>query len=352
MLKTLKNKKTLIIIAILVILFSFFFYQSQKNANGQDIPKFEPEKDEVVSPKVMDLDETITLAGKIDAVSKADVRFQTSGRLAWVGVKVGDSVHKWQSLASLDKIELRKSLEKQFNDYKSQLDTFQDVQDTYKTEKENFTLTDEMQRILNRSQNGLNNSVIAYELADLAVKYATIWSPINGIVVGVDQPNAGINITPASASFLIIDPNSIYFKSEIDEEDVSRIYLGQKTQITIDTFPDNTFESEISYISFSPVVGQASTVYEVRFKLDIDNQDLKYRLGMNGDAAILISQAPKAIVLPIEAVNQDSDGKYYVYTLNSQDQVEIKNITTGIETDNNIQIISGISENEKILIKQ
>lgn len=352
MLKTLKNKKTLIIIAVLVITLGFFFYRSQKNANSQDIPKFEPKKDEVVSPKVMDLDETITLAGKIDAFSKADVRFQTSGRLAWVGVKVGDSVRKWQSLASLDKIELKKSLEKQFNDYKSQLDTFQDTQDQYKTIKENNNLTDEMQRILNRSQNGLNNSVIAYELADLAVKYATIWSPINGVVVGVDQPNPGINITPATASFFIIDPNSIFFKSEIDEEDVGRIYVGQKTQIIIDTFPDKTFESEISYISFSPVVGQASTVYEVRFKLDIDNQDLKYRLGMNGDASILISQAPKALVLPLEAVNQDSEGKYYVYVLNSQDQVEIKNITTGIETDDYIQIISGISENEKIIIKQ
>jgi RND family efflux transporter MFP subunit len=352
MLKTLKNKKTLIIIAILVVLFGFFFYRSQKNTNGQDIPKFEPKKDEIVSPKVIDLDETINLAGKIDALSKAEVRFQTSGRLAWVGVKVGDSVRKWQSLASLDKIELKKSLQKQFNDYKSQLDTFQDTQDQYKTIKENNNITDEMQRILNRSQNGLNNSVIAYELADLAVKYATIWSPINGIVVGVDQPNPGINITPATAAFYIIDPNSIYFKSEIDEEDVARIYVGQKTQITIDTFPDNIFESEISYISFSPVVGQASTVYEVRFKLDIDNQDLKYRLGMNGDASILISQAPKALVLPLEAVNQDADGKYYVYTLNSQNQVEVKNITTGIETDDNIQIISGVSQDEKILIKK
>jgi len=352
MLKTLKNKKTLIIIAILVVLFGFFFYRSQKNANGQDIPKYEPKKDEIVSPKVIDLDETINLAGKIDALSKAEVRFQTSGRLAWVGVKVGDSVRKWQSLASLDKIELKKSLQKQFNDYKSQLDTFQDTQDQYKTIKENNNITDEMQRILNRSQNGLNNSVIAYELADLAVKYATIWSPINGIVVGVDQPNPGINITPATAAFYIIDPNSIYFKSEIDEEDVARIYVGQKTQITIDTFPDNIFESEISYISFSPVVGQASTVYEVRFKLDIDNQDLKYRLGMNGDASILISQAPKALVLPLEAVNQDADGKYYVYTLNSQSQVEVKNITTGIETDDNIQIISGVSQDEKILIKK
>lgn len=351
MLKIFRSKKT-IAVAILAILAIILIPRFQKNANSQDLPKFEPKKDEVVNPKVIDLDETITLAGKIDALSKAEVRFQTAGRLAWVGVKEGDAVRKWQSLASLDKTELRKSLEKQFNDYKSQLDTFQDTQDQYQTIKENNNLTDEMQRILNRSQNGLNNSVIAYELADLSVKYATIWSPINGIVVGVDQPNPGINITPASAGFYIIDPNSLYFKSEIDEEDVGRIYVGQKTQITIDTFPDQTFDSEISYIGFSPVVGQASTVYEVRFKLDLNNQDLKYRLGMNGDAIILISSTPQTLVLPFEAINQDSSGNYFVYSLDSNNKVSKKNITTGIETDDYIQILSGIDQNEKVLVKQ
>ncbi len=350
--KIFKSKNFPLIFISLVVLIGFLFYLFQKNSNSTDIPTFDPKKDKVVSPIVMDLDENITLAGKIDAQSKAEVRFQTSGRLAWVGVKTGDPVQKWQALASLDKTELKKSLEKQFNDYKNQLDTFQDVQDTYKTEKENLTLTDEMQRILNRSQNSLGNAVIAYELADLSVKYATIWSPINGIVVGVDQPNPGINITPTTASFTIIDPNSLYFKSEIDEEDVDRIFVGQKTKITIDTFPDKVFESEISYISFSPVIGQASTVYEVRFPLSVDNQDLKYRLDMNGDASILISQAPQALVLPLEAVNQDAEGKYYLYIINSQNQVEKRDISTDIETDDYVQIISGVSENEKILIKQ
>jgi len=352
MFKFIKTKKFIFGAIALLLIGGYFFNQQRKSVNGEELPVYEAKTDKLVTLESRDITENITLAGKIDAESKAEVRFQTSGRLAWVGVKVGDTVKKWQSLASLDKTELRKSLEKQLNDYKSQLDTFQDTQDEYETIKENNNLTDEMQRILNRSQYGLNNAVIAYELADLTVKYATIWSPINGVVVGIDQPNPGVNITPASASFYVIDPQSLYFKSEIDEEDVNRIYVGQKTKIQIDTFPDLDIDSEISYISFAPISGQSSTVYEVRFKLDLDNQDLRYRLGMNGDAEILISRIDSALSLPLEAVNQDGDGTYYVYVNTPDNKTEKRVVEIGIESDDYIQITSGLSQDEKVIIKQ
>lgn len=350
--KFLKSKKFIVVLIIALAVGLFFFFRQRSRVNGQNIPQFSAQKDEVVTPQVRDLDEIITLAGKIDATSKSEVRFETSGRLAWVGVKVGDKVKKWQTLASLDKTELKKSLEKQFNDYKSQLDTFQDTQNEYKTIKENNNLTDEMRHILNRSQNGLNNSVIAYELADLSIKYANIWSPINGVVTGVDQPNPGINVTPATSAFFIVDPNSLYFRSEIDEEDVTKISLGQKTQIKIDSFPDKSFASEVTYIGFNPVSGQSSTVYEVRFKLDLDNQDLKYRLGMNGDADILISQAPQALSVPLEAVSQDAQGQNFVYLKTSQNRLEKRSVKVGVETDSYIQILEGISENDQVVIKK
>jgi multidrug efflux pump subunit AcrA (membrane-fusion protein) len=181
------RKKIILGLAIALILFwGFHQIQAQKYKNPQ---VFNPKKDTVVTPKTKDINYSITLSGSIDAKDKAEVRFQTPGRLIWVGVKEGDRVKKWQSLASLDRQELRKQLEISLNNYKTQLSQFDDTQDKYKTEKDNLTLTDEMKRILNRSQYSLNNSVISYELNDLAIKYATIWSPINGIVTSVEPAN-------------------------------------------------------------------------------------------------------------------------------------------------------------------
>jgi len=336
-----KNRKkiTFILIIFLIILITFRQVQAKKYQN----PKvFNPKKDTIIKPETKDISHQITLSGSIDAKDKAEVRFQTSGRLVWIGVKVGDRVKKWQSLASLDRQELRKQLEISLNNYKTQLSQFNDIQDKYKTEKDNLTLTDEMKRILNRSQYSLDNSVINYELNDLAIKYATIWSPINGVVTTVEPTNPGVNITPASAVFTIIDPTSVYFKSEVK--------IGQSASLKIDAYSEETFDSEITNIAFTPVPGQTSTVYKIDFKLPVDNQDMRYRLGMDGDATIILDQQTDTLVLPLDAINYEDD-KTYVWV--KKDQIlEKVYINTGIETETEVQILSGISVNDSIVIKK
>lgn len=348
-----KYLKRIIIIIIFLLISGFGIYKISAKNNTSDVPKFDAKKKTIVTPKRDTIKEEITLTGTIDAATKSNLQFKTSGQLAWVGVKVGDRVKKYQAIASLNKEELKKGLEADFNNYRSALATFDDVQDKYKYEKENLILTDEMKRILVRSQNTLGNSVITYELQDLALKYATLYSPISGIVVAIDQPNSGVNITPASATFSIIDPTSIYFKAQIDQEDVNRIKVGDKTTIKLDSFPDTPIESEITYISFVPVSGQTSTVYEIRFKLDgVDNQDLKYRLGMDGDAVISLKQIENSLTLPIEAINQDEDQPYVFIKLENQKELSKKYITTGIETDTTIEILEGLSENDQVVISK
>lgn len=345
-----RHKKKIILTLILILVLFFGFRQSQ--AKKRKNPAFfNPQKDTIVTPQLKTIEDTLTLSGSIDAHDKAEVNFQTSGRLAWVGVKEGDRVKKWQSLASLDRQELRKQLEISFNNYQSQLSQFDDTQDKYKQEKEALILTDEMKRILARSQFALDNVVINYELNDLAVKYATIWSPINGIVVSVAQPHPGVNITPTNSSFIIVDPASVYFKAEIDEDDLSRVRIAQPATVEIDAFPNDSFDSEITQIAFTPIAGQSSTVYKIDFKLPVDNQDLRFRLGMSGDVKIILKQEDNVLVVPIDALNQEDDN-YYLWVKTNNSTLEKKEVTIGIETDEEVQIIQGINPDDQIIIKK
>ena len=346
-----KHLKNIIIIGAILLIGGTGVFKI--TAQNQDQLKFDTKKEITVTPKKETIKEQITLTGSVDAAVKANLQFQTSGQLAWVGVKVGDRVKKYQAIASLNKEVLKKQLQADFNSYRSALATFDDTQDKYKTEKDNLTLTDDMKRILVRSQNTLDNSVINYELQDLALKYATLTSPINGVVTNVEQPNSGVNITPASATFSIIDPASIYFKAQIDQEDVTRVKIGDKTTITLDSFPGEEFDSEITYISFTPVSGQTSTVYEIRFKLvGDDNQDIKYRLGMDGDAVISLQEINDALVLPLDAIHQDKDEPYVFIKSNDSQTLTKKIIKTGIETDTTVEILEGLSENDQVVISK
>ncbi|MFA5895104.1 MAG: HlyD family efflux transporter periplasmic adaptor subunit [Candidatus Shapirobacteria bacterium] len=184
----------------------------------------------------------------------------------------------------------------------------------------------------------------------MAIAEATLVSPIEGVVVNIEQPIAGINVTPATATFTIINPKDIYFKSEIDQETVIRVKEGQSASIKLDSFSDNALDSKISYIAFTPVPGQTSTVYEIRFTLPTTEQSPSYRMGMDGDVDITLSQNDNAMVVPNGAV-YDNNGQKFVYVV-SGNELKTQNVSTGIENDDYIEIRSGLQTNDQVAIIQ
>jgi len=244
-----------------------------RNEEKIAVSSYEEEAEELVFP------------GQVVADKQVSVKFKTSGKLTWVGVKVGDKVKKGQILASLDKRELQKSFEKKANAYLSERWDFEQTQDNYQEAKDNHLITDAIKRILDKAQFDLNSSVLDYELAHLAIEYASLISPIDGIVISIDEPIAGVNITPATAKIIIADPASVYFLAEADEEDVVKIKEGDRGIIILDSYPDKDFESQIERIEFAPLSGTSGTVYGVKFPLP-KNENLQFRLGMNGEVEI------------------------------------------------------------------
>ncbi len=339
--KKIVKSPTRLILILAAVFFLFFVFSKFRK------PK---EKYIQVTPKRQNIESVLALSGFIDASSKATLQFQTSGQLAWVGVKVGDRVKKYQAIASLDKTQLKKSLQDQFLTYKSGLSTFNDTQDTYKTQKENSTLTEAMKRILERSQNTLEGNVIDYELAELTLKYATITSPINGIVTDVSPALPGTNIVFTTTTYTIVDPTSIYFSSEIDQEDVYKVKNEMDANVTLDSFATENISSKISFISFNPLTSSSSTVYEIRFSLPVDNSNLKYRLGMTGNVNIPLAKAENVLTVPLDAINEKNNQKYVEVLVNKQ--IEKKNVETGIESDIDIEIKSGLNEYDQVIIKK
>jgi macrolide-specific efflux system membrane fusion protein len=340
--------KYLIILVILGAIVALGLNQIQAQTVAGASLKYNPKKHTLYTPKIETIQDTLTIAGSVDTDQAAVLRFQNSGKLVWVGVKIGDKVKRGQAIASLDKEELRKDLQTQFNNYRTNLSQFWDTQDKYK----DIVVSDTIKRILNRTQYSLDNSVITYEIADMAIKESTLISPIDGIVVSLDQPLSGTNITPATATFTIINPNNIYFKADVDQDSINKIKVGQKVTLSLDSFPDQTIDSEITYIAFTPVSGQTSTVYETRFKLPAANNDLSYRLGMGGDVTLVLSQADNALTVPVDAVNDDNDQRYVYVYVQPQNQLIRRDVKVGIETDTTTQIIAGLSQNDQVAIIQ
>jgi len=304
------------------------------------------QKYETTKVQKEDLTDIVSASGTIQAEDQVDLKFQTSGLLTWVGVKEGDEVKKWQAIASLDKRELEKNLLKTLRDYSSERNDFEEEsQVTYKDE----ILTNTVRRILEKNQFDLDKAVADVEIKDLAIKLATMVTPIAGIVTHIDTPVAGVNITPATAVFTIANPTKMKFVANVDEADIGKVKVGQKVTLTLDAYPNQEIEGEVGKIAFASVATKGGgTAYPIDIYLP-ENQELQFKVGMNGDLEIIISGVEDVLNVPSEAITE-KEGKKFVRVIEGRQIKEVK-VETGLMTETKTQITKGLTEGETIIVR-
>ena len=334
------KKRNIIIIGLLVIIIGgvTIFKVKDTSSKNASVKTVTVKKDTITN--------SISASGKIQADIKVDLKFQTSGELVYVGVKEGDKIEKWQVIAQLDQRELQRKLLKALRDYsKERWDFEQDKTVTYK----DIFVTDTIKRILEKNQFDLDKSIADVEIADIALKYSALVSPISGIVTSIDTPIANINITPSNASFTVVDPNSLTFKADIDESDISNIKEGQEVLITLDAYPDKEIKGIVSSIGFvSETTSGGGNGFPIKIKLP-ENEDLKYKVGMNGDIKIIIKEIDNVISIPTTAITKEN-GKKFIFVKERDKKIK-KEITTGYETDEYVEIKTGLSPGDKVIVE-
>lgn len=328
-------KKRWYLVLIIIVIIGFIFY---KNNSSKAI------KNKVDSYKIKreNLKEVLSLSGEINAEEKVSLKFQTSGRLAWVGVKEGDYVKKYQVIASLDQRDLKNRLQKHLNTFTSQRLTFDQTKDDYWNKQYDLSesIRKSAERTLQDSQYDLNNAVLDVELQSLTVEYANLWTPIEGIVTRVDTPFAGVNITPSGAEFEIVNPKTIYLSVTAEQSDVVLLKKGMEGEVVFDAYPNRTFTGVIDYISFSPKKGETGTVYEIKLNLDEAAQKLPLKLAMTGDVSFITREKPNVLSVPLKFIKKDNKGNYIIRERKGKkEKIYVKR---GEEFDSKVEIKNGV----------
>jgi len=336
----LKQRKLLTFFILLAIGFaSFFAYR-----------KFAPQSPEKIyeltTVAKQDIIKQVAASGIIISETQVDLKFQTAGQLAWVGVKEGDYVNQWQALASLDQRKLKKDLQNELRDYSKERNDFEeDIRETYK----DIIRTNTLKRILQKNQWDLEKAVLDVEIDDIALKFATLISPINGIVTHIDVPIAGINITAAKAVFTVADPDNLIFQAQIDEADIGFLSASQSAELILDAYPDEAIPLTINRIDFSSTADSSgSTVYLVEFKLK--NSGLqKFRLGMNGEVIINVAEKKNVLAVPYQSLIEDGEDKVQII---KDQQVIDQPVTVGLIGEDFIEITSGLTQGQTIVVSK
>jgi RND family efflux transporter MFP subunit len=332
-----KRWKLLAILLVVAAIVAYFV--NKRSIANQPVLTFE-------HPVYEDLVKTLEVSGYIDASEKAVLRFAAGGKLVYLGAKEGDYLKKWQTIASIDQRDLQKRLEKDLNLYmKERWDWDQQLDDI-----KDRTIDKEESRGVDKNQWDLENTVIDVELRDISITDSYMAAPFDGIVVKTPTNVTGVSLL-STDTFEMVNPNTLFFSGEVDEEDISQVKAGQKALLTLDAYPDHDVETYVEYISYKSKETSGGTVFEVEFPIWSEQTLERFRLGMNGDIKIILQTKENVLSIPLIATKEKEDGVYVDVKIDDQTTEERK-IEIGLETDEKIEVLNGLTESDQILIPE
>ncbi len=191
----------------------------------------------------------------------------------------------------------------------------------------------------------------AVKKGDVLLTYTdgtTITAPFNGVIskvtVGDDTESSPQNASNATDSIVIMSTDNLVTNLSVDETDLKNIKVGQSADITINAFPDTKFTGKVKSISETGTYENGSSKFQIVIKLD---KTTNVKIGMSAAVDITVKSVTGAVAVPIEAVRGSGDNAS-VMMVNDDGSASPVSVTLGLANQAYVQIVSGISEGDKI----
>lgn len=174
-----------------------------------------------------------------------------------------------------------------------------------------------------------------------------LFSPVNGKILKINfKEGEMVNPSLQNFAFQIIPESSFEIIVDIYEKEIPKVKKGNLVEISFPAFEGEIFLGKVESVSKEPKIKEGVVYYEVKILPESLPQNIFS--GMTCDLKIIVNKKENILTLPLETLKK-KDGKYFVEVLDREKIIE-KEIEVGILDDENFEIISGLSEGEKVLI--
>ena len=201
-------------------------------------------------------------------------------------------------------------------------------------------------RELRNSEVSSINAKYDFESAEIRLAKMNVVAPFSGVIVELPYYTKGTRITANQQMVSLMSYEKIYMEINLPEKNISEIKLGQEVVITNYTIVDDTLKGVVSELS--PIISSETRTFQC--KLQIDNQELKLRPGMFVKADIITSQKDSTIVISKDIILSGNRGKY-VFVVGRNSSADDRQITTGIENQEYVEVLTGLNSNDRLIIK-
>ena len=358
-----KNKKYYIGIAVAIVaaVIAYLVFGGKKPSDVKYIS---------TEAKVTDLSTSVTATGTIEPVTSVTVGTQVSGIVAHLYVDYNSEVKKGQVIAELDKTNLtselasaRANLSSAKSNLAYQLANYNRQKTLY--EKGLISANDYEQARLSyeQAQQQVRTSTESVKKAETNLGYATITSPIDGVVLSKSveegQTVAASFSTPELFT-IAQDLTNMQVIADIDEADIGDVKEGQRVNFTVDAYPDDTFSGRVTQVRQEATTESNVVTYQV--VISAPNADLKLKPGLTANVTIYTQEAKNVLAVPAKALKftpnekmltknqriEDCEGKQKVWTLEN-DVFKAYAVETGLSDGITTEIKKGLKAGLKVI---
>jgi len=314
---------------------------------------------------------SITATGTIEPVTSVTVGTQVSGIVSKLYVDYNSVVRKGQVIAELDKTNLISELNRAKADLSSAQSSLNYETANYSRYKtlydKGLVSADEFENAklsYERARQTVNSSRESVQKAQTNLGYATITSPIDGVVLSKSveegQTVAASFNTPELFT-IAQDLTDMRVIADIDEADIGGVKEGQRVTFTVDAFPDDKFEGQVTQVRQQATTESNVVTYEV--VISAPNKDLKLKPGLTANVTIYTLEKNDVLAAPAKALRfvpneallsksqtiEDVEAPAKVWTLEGN-TFKAHAVQTGTTNGMLTEIISGISAGTEVLV--
>lgn len=343
-------KIILVLVAVIIAIVTGYKYYAQKQE--------EAKKPVVNTAQVqyMSMKSIVSATGTIKPVESVEVSSKITARVKQVLVKENDTVTQGQTVALLDG-----------KDYETQKEQ---AEFTLQNAKTIYDRTNYLYNIGAKSKEDLDNAQYNYDTAQSKLEEAesnlsetVIVSPMDGVVIGEPVTDGTMAVQGNSNPTVIMriaDLSRKQIFAKVDETDIGSVRVGQKATFTVDAYNGKTFTATVSKISqtdmdnswnisnsSSSSSSSSAAVIYYSVTLDVDDPEGLLMPSMTARVEIETANKDSALAVPLSALKTDKNGTY-VIVIKDDGTTENRYVETGIYGDEFVEIINGLSENEKV----
>lgn len=350
-----KKNKIYIIVFIAVVLIaaaSLIYYRISENIKSSIRPQKPPQAVQVIQPERGNISEKLIFSGDILAYRQTNIYSRVTGNIQKIYADIGDYVPGGKLLAVIDKSTL----------YQTVRQTEGILNQALANLENNRVNLDRVRTLFDKgliSQNELDNTLTLVKVSEaqvetakanynnalLQVNYCNIRAPFGGYITKrFLEEGSLVSQGTANSIFILSDISKLKIIVNVLEKDIPKLDYVKDVTVITDAYPEEVFTARFRKMAQALDLNTRTMPVQI----DIDNPMRILKPGMFAKVEFLHQTHTETLIVPEQCIMKDVGGEY-VFTVNDEKSALKKYVQTGLKSENKTEIISGVSETDRVI---